>query len=299
MNSPKTLSIIIVSWNTKTLLKKCILSITQNKNPNVKEVIIVDNASSDGTREMLKDLNSDHSASSSWPRGSVKLHYIFNKKNQGFARANNQGIQTAKGEYYLLLNPDTELSGNTVEVMLSFFTSHKDCALLGCKHLNGDGTIQPSVRRFPTLLSQTLVLLKINRLLPNNIISRRYMAKDFNYNATQEAEQIAGSCFMIKKEIVNTIGHFDENFFIWFEEVDYCKRVKNAGLKIFYTHEAVIIHHGAQSFQQIFPFEKQKKFNQSLLYYFKKHHTFISYFILSILNYPSLFLTRLHTKFQK
>jgi len=275
------LSIIIVNWNTKDLLKKCLESIFRyEKNVN-HELIVIDNASTDGSSEMISELKIKNQ----------KLKVILNEKNLGFAKAVNQGIKLSEGKYILLLNPDTEIRENTLKKMIRFMEEHFRVGICGGKILNPDGSIQPSVRRFPSLMSQIFVLLKCHHFLKNFLPIKKYFSLDFDYSKTQEVEQVMGAFFMMRRELIAEIGLFDENFFLWFEEVDFCRRAKTAGWQIYYFSEAEVIHQRAASFRQVLPLKNQWQFNKSLLYYFKKHHSFFSYIVLLFFQPLSLFLS--------
>ncbi len=256
-----SLSIIIVSWQVKNLLKKCLESIYQNQVDIALEIFVVDNASNDGTAEMVK---------TNFPQ--VKL--IANQKNLGFAAANNQALKSATGQYLLLLNPDTEILNGALKKMLDFLEASPKIGIAGCKHLNADRTLQPSVRRLPTFFPIFLMLIKITKVFKNLKTIKKYLATDFDYQLTQPTEQVAGSFFLIRKKILEQVGLLDENFFLWFEEVDYCKRAKDAGWQIWYNADASIIHHGGQSFSQQLTAKKQKMFFTSAWRYFKKHGFF-------------------------
>lgn len=271
------LSIIIVSWNVKNLLKKCLESIYR-ETKNIKyEVFVVDNASKDETVEMVQN---------EFPQ----VHLIANQNNLGFAKANNQAIQQAKGDFILLLNPDTEIIENALDKMVSFMKSHPEAGVAGCQILNPDRTIQPSVRRFPTLASHIIILLKLHNFFSRAKSIRNYYIMDFSYQAMKEVDQVMGACLMTKREVIDKVGLLDDKFFIWYEEVDFCQRVKKAGWKVLFSPEAKIIHEKGKSFDQYLPVEKQAMLNKSILYYFHKHRPFGEYFIL-ILFYPvSLFL---------
>ncbi len=278
------LSIIIVNWNTRNLLEKCLISIYEKPQNLDFEVFVVDNASGDKSVEMVKT-------------GFPQIKLIDNKENFGFAKANNQAIKQARGEFILLLNPDTEILNDSLEKIISFMRSHIEAGIAGCRILNSDHSLQPSVRRLPDLWSQAVILLKLHRLFPKLI--SHYLISDFDYSKTQEAEQVMGAFFAVRKEIFEKVGNLDEKFYIWFEEVDFCKRVKDYGKKIYYNAEAEIIHHQGQSFKQILSFQKQKIFNGSLRYYFKKHHSFVEYLIISIFSFFSLPLAYLVQIFKK
>ncbi|MFN3301470.1 MAG: glycosyltransferase family 2 protein [Patescibacteria group bacterium] len=273
-----TLSIIIVNWQTKDLLKKCLESIFCYAKNIDYELIVIDNSSTDHSSKFLSNLKPQ----------TANFKIILNDRNFGFAKAVNQGIKLSRGKYILLLNPDTEIKEGTLQKMIKFMEDHLQIGISGGKILNSDGTIQLSVRRFPDFLSQVFVLLKFHHFLKNFSPIRRYFALDFDYEKTQEVDQVMGSFFMMRKKMIDEIGLFDEKFFLWFEEVDFCFRAKKAGWQIYYYPDAEIIHQKAASFSQILPLKNQWQFNKSLLYYFRKHHSFLSYFILLVISPLSL-----------
>ncbi|MDD5625787.1 MAG: glycosyltransferase family 2 protein [Patescibacteria group bacterium] len=274
------LSIIIVNWNVKKLLEKCLNSIFKNVDGLDYEVWVVDNNSADGSREYLKSLISQNE----------NLKVILNEQNIGFAKANNQALKEATGEFVLLLNPDTEIIGNTLQTTVQFMQYNQDCGVLGGKLIGRDDKIQKSVRSFPTILSQAMVFLKFHRFFYKVKILKDYFQTDFDYEKISEVDQVMGAFLMTKKEVLEKVGLLDEKFWLWFEEVDFCKRVKEAGYKVIYYPNAAIFHYGAQSFRQMLSCPKQRTYNRSTIYYFKKHSRFVSYWPLLILNPISLFL---------
>jgi GT2 family glycosyltransferase len=247
-------SIIIVSWNTEELLKKCIESILRYSQNIEYEIIVVDNASTDNTTEMV---------TKNFP--IVKL--IANKKNLGFAKANNQGIQISTGKYVLLLNPDTEFIDESLDRAIEKLTDD-NIGVLGCKLLNTDKSIQPSVRRFPRVLDIIAILIKLHKLFPS--LLNKYLTKNFNYSHEQEVDQVMGAFFFVPRIVFDKIGLLDEGYFIWFEEVDFCRRAKREGYKVIYFPETQIIHHGSQSFAQAMTWQKQKWFFRSAFRYLTK-----------------------------
>jgi GT2 family glycosyltransferase len=252
------LSIVIVSWNVKNYLKKCLSSINRHAINIEKEIFVVDNASTDGTVEMVQ---------TEFPE--VKL--IANDKNTGFAFANNQAIKESSGEYILLLNPDTELTDDSLQQAINLAESNPQIGIIGCKHLNTDGSLQASVRRFPTLAGMFLILTKLAKIFPRTSAIQRYYATDMNYSQAQKVQQVAGSFMLLKKSMLEKVDLLDEGFFIWFEEVDLCKRAKDEGWEVWYTPNTNIIHHGGQSFSQRLTVKKQYLFFKSAFRYFKKH----------------------------
>lgn len=251
-------SIIIVNYKVKPLVLRLLLSIrTYIRSPH--EVFVVDNASGDGIAEdLLRDF--------------PDVRVIANADNKGFAAANNQAIREAKGRHVLLLNPDTELIEDCVTPLVQFADAHPKAGVVGCRVLNPDRSLQPSVLAFPTLGSQVPIMLKLHHLFPTLPAVRRYLRRDFEYKKTQHVDQVIGACFLMTRAALDKIGFLDERYFIWFEEVDYCKMAKDAGLDVWYVTETTIIHHGGQSFAQVFAPHRQRYFDDSLAKYMAKHH---------------------------
>lgn len=252
------LSIVIISWNVKDFLQKCLQTIYASQHHLTLEVFVVDNASTDGTARMVEQEFS-----------SVVL--IANKQNRGFAAANNQAIAKSTGRYLLALNPDTELAADTLQRMVDFMDQNKTVGIAGCQHRNPDASLQPSVRRLPTVSAMLLIISKLAKLWPKATSLRTYLALDFDYQKTQPVEQVAGSFFLMRREMIEKVGSFDERFFIWFEEVDLCQRAARAGWPVWYCADAWIVHHGGSSFKQQLAVRKQALFFKSAMRYFKKH----------------------------
>jgi len=252
------LSVIIVSWKVRDLLKKCLESIRSAQGDLSLEIFVVDNDSQDSTVEMVKN---------EFP--NVKL--IINDKNLGFAKANNLALRQSRGEYVLLLNPDTELNSEALGHSLEFMRHNSDCGILGAKMFYPDGSLQPSVRRFPTIWPIILMLLKLPKIFPHLKPVDKYLAADFDYNKEQEVDQVMGAFMLMPKAVLDKVGLLDERFFVWFEEVDLCRRVKSAGYKIIYSPDISVIHHGGKSFGQQAVIKNQQLFFTSALKYFLKH----------------------------
>ncbi|MFA6321999.1 MAG: glycosyltransferase family 2 protein [Candidatus Buchananbacteria bacterium] len=252
------ISIIIASWNVKNLLRHCLNSIYVNSAGIELEIFVVDNASTDQSVEMVR---------SEFPEVKV----IANQQNLGFGRANNLALTQAQGKNILFLNPDTLIKKNCLANILTFLNHNPQAGIVGCQHLNPDLSLQPSVRRFPSFWPIFLIISKIAKIFPNLNTLNNYLARDFDYNLTQLVEQVAGSFMMIRHEVIDEIGGFDESFYLWFEEVDLCRRAVNAGWQVWYFAESQIIHYGGQSFSQQLTLKKQRIFLQSAWRYFKKH----------------------------
>lgn len=252
-------SIVIVSWNVKEFLQKCLESIYRESKDFDFEIFVVDNDSRDGSAEMV---------SAKFPE--IKL--IANKENFGFAKANNIAIRKSSGDFVLLLNPDTELVNNPIKKMIDFLKQNPEIGILGPKLLNADKTWQPSVRRSPNIWNQLAIIFKFPHLFPK--ILNNYLMRDFDGQTARETDQVMGAAFMIRREVINKIGLLDECYFIWFEEVDYCRAAKKAGFKVYYWPGAEIIHHGGESFAKLSTFNKQIKYLKSVVKYFLKNGIF-------------------------
>ncbi len=255
------LSIIVVSWNVRDLLEKCLQSIfEQTRNINF-EILVVDNGSTDGTAEMIL-------------KKFPQVNLIRSTKNLGFAAGNNLALRSVLGssqsEFILLLNPDTEIINSAIEKMVDLMRREPEAGITGPKLLNADRSLQPSVRRFPTFLDQLFILFKVTHFWLNSRVLKHYWATDFDYLETAEVDQVMGAFFLVRREVFERIGLFDEKFFLWFEEVDFCRRAKQAGYRIIYYPGAEVIHYGGQSFKQRWTLRKQWWFLKSLIYYFWK-----------------------------
>jgi len=268
------LSIIIVSWRVKELLKQCLESIFLQTQNLIFEVIVIDNDSGDGTVEMVEE---------NFPQ--VKL--IKSQINLGFARACNLGIKKSTGKNVLLLNPDTKLIDNSLMIANQIVEADESIGILGCKLLNYDMSIQQSVRNFPRLWDHLIMIFKLHHLFK----FKKYLALNFNYKKTAEVDQVMGAFFLISKLALQKVGCLDEKYYIWFEEVDYCQRIKRAGFKVIYSPEAQVIHYGGMSFKQAGNFKNQRLFSQSRLRYILKHQGIITYVIVLIFTPISLLLS--------
>ena len=286
------LSIIIISWKVKEELKENLSALFKSAGRVNFEVFVVDNDSKDGTAEMVK---------SEFPRANL----IANNYNAGFARANNQALRLCSGQarYVLLLNPDMRVLPGTLEEMIKWMDGHPEAGAAGCHlvcpvksreaclaggqagaeqfNVIGENNMTvPHVRRFPTVLDQLAIVLKLPHLFPK--ILDDYLLRDFDYNKEAEVDSIRGSFFMIRREVIEKLGGLDERYFIWFEEVDYCRQIKNAGRKVMYAPAVKCVDYVGKSFAQVKRGKAQKYFRDSMLKYFKKWHPIWQYWILRI-----------------
>lgn len=252
------LSIIIVSWNTRDLLRDCLLSIYRETKAISFEIFVVDNASSDNTQVLV---------TKEFPQ--VKL--IKNKENVGFARANNQAITESKAEYILLQNPDTVVLSGALDTMLDFMEKHPQVGVIGPKLLNADRTLQLSARSFPTLRTAFFESFYLYKLFPHNKIIGKYYMSHWDHNDTRQVDWISGACLMARRKAIEEVGLLDEQFFMFSEEVDWCFRIRKAGWKVYFLPQAQVIHFRAKSVE---PRSSRIliQLNKSSLLFFKKHY---------------------------
>jgi len=233
------LSVCIVNWNAIKYLPISLDSIMACSTGINYEIIIHDNASSDGSVALLE---------SDYPMVRV----LANNNNVGFAAGNNIASKAANGRYILYLNPDTELRTNAFEGMVRFMDQNPEYGAIGCKLENGDGTIQYTcARTFPTPFNQFCYLAMINRLFPRSKLLSSVELEYWDHNNSRDIDCISGACLLVRKEVNDCIGGFDENIFMYGEDVDICYRIRDLGYKIYYLATERIVHYGGKSSGQI------------------------------------------------
>ena len=262
-------SIIIVNWNTCDVLRNCLASIYDNTEGFEFELIVIDNMSSDNSVSMIK---------ATFPQ----VELIENSENRGFAAANNQGIATAKGRYILLLNSDTVILDNAISKTINFADNHPDAAVIGCRVLNPDRTLQPTCFVFPSVLNLFLWTTCLSRLFPRNRFFGREHMMWWNRDNVKEVDVVTGCFMLIRHEAIEEIGLLDERYFIYGEETDWCYRFKQAGWKITFTPDADIIHLGRASTIQV-SLKMTLEYVKSMLFFFKKHKSRFSYTLACLL----------------
>lgn len=252
------LSIIIVNYNVKEFLKNLLHSIQKAAQNLSIEIIVVDNASDDGSVEMIKEKFPD-------------VILIANEKNLGFGRANNIGLKKARGKYFLLINPDTLVAEDTFIKLIEFFETHPEAGMAGCKILNPDGTLQLACRRsFPGPWTSFTKVTGLSNLFPKSKLFARYNLTYLDENQTYEVDAISGSFMMLRKEVYEKVGGFDEQFFMYGEDLDLCYRIQKAGYKIFYVHTTQIIHYKGESTKRS-SLDETRVFYNAMHLFVKKH----------------------------
>lgn len=231
---PLDVSIIVVNWNTRDLLRDCLHSVLVATQSVAYEVIVVDNASADGSVAMLER---------EFPAVSV----VANGVNLGFAAANNQGIRLARGRYVLLLNSDTIVMDRAVDKTVAFADRHPDTAVTGCRVLNPDGSLQHTCFMFPSLLNHLLFATYLYRLFPGSRFFGREQMTWWDRNDSREVDVVTGCYMLVRTDAIDRVGPMDDEFFMYAEETDWCYRFRTSGWRCRFTPDAQIVHIGGGS----------------------------------------------------
>jgi N-acetylglucosaminyl-diphospho-decaprenol L-rhamnosyltransferase len=251
------LSIVIVSWNVRDYLAACLESIHTHAGDLRLEVIVVDSYSDDGSVELVR---------SRYPW--VRL--FPQSSNVGFTRGNNIGLAASQGRHLMLLNPDTEIVDDALTQMVSYMDDNPRVGIIGPRTLNSDGTTQSTRRRFPTLLTAVFESTWLQSWARCRVLDHFY-ARDLADTATANVDWVQGSALMIRRKVYGQIGGLDEQYIMFSEELDWCRRARNAGWNVVYMGSAAIIHHGGKSTEQVTAL-KHIYFQSSKLRYFRKFH---------------------------
>lgn len=279
----KILSIIVVNYNSKIVLQNCLSSLTNLSDKLNFEVIIIDNASTETISEM----------ESLFPQ----FIFNYNERNIGFAAANNIGIKHAKGKYILLLNPDTIVNDKSFQPMISYLESHDDVAIVGCKIYNAGGEIERSTHSFPSLIKEFVHANEFIKIIIGyesklavflkKIFHSKSLESYWDHSSIKEVDHVTGACMMVKREAIDKVGHLDEAFFLYNEEVEWSFRFIKAGYKSVFLPESSIIHLFGYSTKQ--KVQKQTINNllveryRGMFYFFQKHYGFYKLFILGLI----------------
>lgn len=236
MNTPD-LSIVIVEWNTIDLLRDCLRSVYENCTGLEVEVVVVDNASVDGSPEMVE-------AEFPW------VIQIRNTENRGFAAANNQGFERCTGRHVLLLNSDTYVLGGVLKQSVAYLDSHPNVGAMGCRVLNPDRTMQRTCSMWPRLLDLFFMSSGLWKLKRPRIFGR-YQMTHWKRNSEREVEVISGCYLMVRQSVLEQVGPLDEDFFFFGEETDWCRRMRDAGWRLMFAPVGEIVHYGSASARKL------------------------------------------------
>ncbi len=258
MNDRAGVSAVIVNWNTRELLRACLQSLA-NSLPPPDEIVVVDNASADGSAAMVAD---------AFPEVTL----IANPDNRRYAAANNQGIAHARGDLVWLLNPDTEVAADTLATLIRLLECDQQLAAVTCRLIDPvTRRVQPSVRTFPTPLALWIEALGLARLFPRSRLGGQYRMTWWDYDDEREVEQPMTSCLLLRRAAATPLGWFDEAFPLYFNDVDLCYRLRQAGWKIRFTPATEVIHHLGASTRQVRA-EAVQASHRGLLRFYRKHY---------------------------
>lgn len=268
------LAVLVVSWNVRDLLLQNLEALLKSEGDVSVELIVIDNASQDGTVEAVR---------ARFPQARV----IANGRNVGFAVANEQGMRACRSRHVLLLNPDMRVEPDALARTVAFLDAHPDVAVVGAQLCTSDGSIVPHVRHFPNVWSQLAILLKWSKCFPR--LLDRYLWRDFDYAREQPVDSVRGSYFAMHERALQELGFLDQRYFIWFEEVDYCKHAVTRGWKVMYAPTIRAVDLVGRSFVQRSTYWKQKQFTRSMGQYFRKWHPWWQWALIALLRPPVLF----------
>lgn len=259
MNEKPDVSVIIVNWNTRDELRECLRSLHPSLHPDVQaEIIVVDNASWDDSVAMVK-------------REFPEVKLIENRLNEGFGKAHNRAAQVAQGRYLLLLNSDARAHPGALKQLVDYADAHPDVGIIAPKVLNPDGSLQYSCRRFPVYEAGLFRNTLLGRLFPQNRFVRDYLMTDFDHAHTMEVDWVSGCAMLIRRETWHQLGGFDEQFFMYCEDVDLCWRAHEAGWKVVYHPDAIVTHAIGRSTDKAVN-AMIRQFHHSHRLFFQKHY---------------------------
>lgn len=244
------LSVVIVTFNSGKWIERC-LGTLDSQSFRDFEAVLVDNNSSDNTLDAIKSCGS--------------LRVIRNLKNVGFAAACNIGIMESAGKYILIMNPDVSVQKRTIADMVRYLEKHDDVGIVSCQLRNVDGTLQYSCRRFPGLITQL-----IKRFFPESKIALDYLMANDDHSKIMDVDWLLGAFLLIRRDVVDYVGQFDERFFLYFEDTDICYRVKKSRWRVIYYPKVAAIHSHVRASRRLL--SRENIFHlRSMLYYYRKH----------------------------
>ena len=253
------LSAVIVNYRSRDALLSCLATLPDAAPELEIETVVVDNDSRDGTAGALAS-------------GFPAVRLIANPENVGYARAVNQGVRATRGAFVLILNPDCELRATAARRLMDYLRDHPRAAIAAPRLLNPDGSLEYSARAFPdhlTFLFNRYSLL--TRLFPGNRWSRRYLLSDWDHATVREVDWVSGACLLVRREAIDHVGGMDEAFFMFNEDVDWCRRMKLAGWTVSYVPDAVCVHHVGASRRRTAARVILER-HRGMIHYFHKHH---------------------------
>lgn len=253
-------TVIIVTYHSEDSISRCLESLLAQKGDVELKVTVVDNASTDRTVEVIRNR---------FPQ----VELILNPTNRGFGAAVNRVLQKQAADFYLILNPDTRLESEAIVTLLKFCQKNSDVGIVGPKISYPDGKIQASCKSdYPKLFYQFFETSLLQRFSPNSNLLRKYHLLDWDHGEIRQVKWLMGAALFVRREVFEKIGFFDENFFLYYEDTDFCKRASQVGFKIIYFPEVKVWHREGQSTKFLPTFEKGLIAYKSLFYFYRKHY---------------------------
>ncbi len=265
------ISFIIVNWNTRDILINCLNSIYKTVTDIDSEIDVVDNNSTDGSQEAVKN-------------GFPDVKLIENSTNTGFAHANNQALSVMQGRFAVLLNSDAVLQEGAIKSLLNFMNNTPNAGIAGVQLINEDGSRQNSIDNFPSLETEIFNKSILRLIFPN-----KYPGKGRIYHNPIEVDSVIGACMMVRKEAMDEVGSLDEDYFIFLEETDWCFRMHKKGWKVYHVPDTRVFHLSGHSKRKA-PGESQIEYYKSLYKFFRKNKDHVSYLTLRILKPCKIFI---------
>ncbi|MCC6673216.1 MAG: glycosyltransferase family 2 protein [Planctomycetes bacterium] len=260
MSAPEAtpeLSVVVLSWNTKDLTLACLRALAAERPRHAREVVVVDNGSSDGSADAIAAAFPD-------------VVLLRNAANAGYAEGNNQGARAARGAYLCLLNSDTEVRPGALDRLVGFLAAAPAYGAVAPRLVNPDGTVQRACMRFPGLATALCFDTLFGRHWPGSIVERRYFMRDFDHLHSRDVDQPPGACMVMRRDEYLAMGGLDPELFLFFNDVDLARRLWRAGRRIRYLAEAEVVHHGGASTKGFARFVVV--WHRNRLAYYRKHY---------------------------
>lgn len=277
MPSTPDLSVIIVNYNTRDLLRDCLRSVLANLLPGGLDVIVVDNCSTDDSSAMVE-------------REFPDVTLIRSPRNGGFAFGNNQGLRAARGCYVLLLNPDTVVPADALAKMVGFLDSHPEAGICGPRLVRADGSLDLACRRsFPTPEVSFYRIIGLSKLFPHSRRFARYNLTFLDEHHLAEVDSVVGACMMVRRSAMDQVGLLDEEYFMYGEDLDWAYRIKSLGWKVYYNPDTTVLHYKRESSKQR-PVKTISEFYRAMLIFHRKHYAARTFFLLNWLIVAGIYL---------
>ncbi len=258
--SAADLSIVILSWNTKELVRECLTALRGASDGLRTEIVVIDNASEDGSPDLI---------AAEFP----EVVLVRNAENRGYAPGVNQGIARSTGRRVCLLGSDTRVRPGTFEALCAFLDAHPTAGAVAPPLLNPDGSRQCGCKRFPTLGLVAFWDLPPHRWFPDAGVLRRYEMKDWDHMGTREVDQPPGTCFLVRREVIDRVGPMDEKLWLFFNDVDWALRIRQAGFSIWHVEAPGVFHRESSSVGKFRMMALE--WHKNRIWYFRKHHGFL------------------------